>query len=267
MKKVKRFITALILIYLCITVALFLLQRSMIYYPDTSTPDIAPYALNGFGGVTVTTADNLTLNAWYRRADLNKPTLVFFHGNAGHYGHRIFDVAEYVAQGYGVLLAGYRGYGGNMGKPSEAGFYADARAYLTFLIQNKVREGDIILYGQSIGTGVATQMATEFKDVKALVLEAPYTRLPDVAKRTYFFLPVELLMKDKFENINKIADVTAPVLIIHGEQDTIIPFKMGVTLFEAAQSKKQLVALKNNGHNDMPYKVRAEKVLEFITNL
>ena len=263
-QKIKKFALGAVLVYVGVLVALYALQRNMIYFPDTATPDAAPYVGLNVAPVTVNTADGLALTGWYRAANAGQPTLVFFHGNAGHYGHRIHNAGDYIAQGYGVLLAGYRGYGGNEGAPSEQGFYHDARAYINFLKSQKVTEQDIILYGQSIGTGVAVQMATEFMAVRALILEAPYTALPDIAARQYPFIPVRLLMKDRFDNLTKMSAVKAPVLILHGEKDTLIPVSMGKILFNQAQGEKDIYILDGHGHNDMPFKVLSAYVIDFI---
>ena len=262
-KKIKKIIVQILLVYFCVMAGLYLLQRKMIFFPDQSTPDISVYS--HLHEITVKTADGLTITGWHRPADHDKSTLIFFHGNAGHYGHRIYNVEGYIEAGFGVLLAGYRGYGGNEGTPSEAGFYNDARAYISQLITAGTNEQNIILYGQSIGSGVAVQMATEFKNVKALILEAPYTSLPDVAAKTYFFIPVHLLMKDKFDNLPKIKNVHAPLLIIQGLKDRIIPPAFGQKLYTQANQPKEIYQLKNHGHNDLPFKALSSKVIDFTS--
>lgn len=262
--KITSFIFYTILVYLCVLTALYFLQRKMIFYPDTTSPDITLFSTLGIENIEVKTTDGLNISGWWHKAKPNKPTILFFHGNAGHHGHRVYNTQNYIENGFGVLLAGYRGYGGNKGYPSESGFYEDARTYIKHLIKNGVAEQDIILYGQSIGSGVAVQMATEFPNVKALILEAPYTSLPDVAARQYFFIPVHFLMKDKFDNLSKIQNVTAPLLIIHGTKDKIIPATMSQTLFNTATSlNKEIYLLKNHGHNDLPFKTLSSKVISF----
>lgn len=260
-KKVKKIIFQIILVYLCVLAGLYFLQRKMIFFPDQTTPDISLYS--NFDEIPVKTTDGLTITGWHHLADQGKPTLVFLHGNAGHHGHRIHNVESYIEAGFGVLLAGYRGYGGNEGAPSEAGVYNDARAYISQLIKDGINEKNIILYGQSIGSGVAVQMATEFKNVKALILEAPYTSLPDVAAKTYFFIPVHLLMKDKFDSLSKIKSVSAPLLIMHGLDDKVIPPAFGQTLYTEANRPKELFQLGNHGHNDLPFEALSSKVIEF----
>ena len=265
-KRIKKIILQIILIYFGLVAVLYLLQRTMIFFPDKTAPTVtAHHALgNGVNNFSVVTEDGLNITGLLHQADEGKPTIVFFHGNAGHYGHRIYNAADYMQAGFGVVLAGYRGYGGNEGSPSEAGFYKDARAYISQLINDGVDEKDIILYGQSIGSGVAVQMATEFKNVRALVLEAPYTSLPDVAKKRYFFIPVKLLMKDQFDSLSKIQDVKAPLLIMQGLNDRVISPTLGQKLYEAANEPKEIFQLEGYGHNDLPFDRLASKVIDFV---
>ena len=269
-KKIKTIFFSIALIYFILLSGLYVFQRGMIFFPDKTRPSLSAYDLENLDvqNLSVQTKDGLNVTGWIHRPSNKKPTFVFFHGNAGHYGHSIYAVADYIKLGYGVVLVGYRGYGGNEGSPSETGFYEDGRAYINHLIQEEnIAETDIVLYGQSIGSGVAVQMATEFQSVKALILEAPYTSLPDVAARTYFFIPVHLLMKDKFNNLNKINEIKSPLFIMHGDQDKVIPFKFGKTLFERAEVKKDFMIVKNRGHNDMPDAVKSEGVLKFLESL
>ena len=253
-----------VLVYLCVVVALYILQRKMIFYPDRTSPDITIANHLDFAELKVKTTDGLSIAGWWHKAKTDQPTLILFHGNAGHHGHRSYNVQDYIEAGYGIVLASYRGYGGNEGKPSEGGFYQDAHAYITHLINNNVSERDIIIYGQSIGSGVAVQMATKFKNVKALILEAPYTSLPDIAEKQYFFIPVRLLMKDKFDNLSKIKKVKAPLLIMHGSEDKIIPASMGQELYKAANDPKEIYIFDGYGHNDLPIELMTKKVIDFI---
>ena len=263
---IKATILLIIIAYLCLIIGLYILQRKLIFFPDTSIPNTSLYGNYDINEITVQTEDKLVLKGWMHSAEPNKPTIIFFHGNAGHYGHRIYNVESYVKAGFGVILVGYRGYGGNAGTPSEEGFYKDAHAYISQAIKDGVNEENIILYGQSIGTGVAVQMATKFRNIKALILEAPYTSLPDVAAEIYSFIPVRTLMKDKFDSLSKIKDVTAPLLIIQGLKDQVIPPAFGQTLYEEAETTKHIYQLKNHGHNDLPFDLLSSKVIEFVTD-
>ncbi len=252
-RKVSNILVIAVLVYAALLAYLYFNQRNMMYFPDTSPPNqIGPEGLEtSFETAEVTTKDNLSLKGWYiPPRDKDKPVIVVFHGNAGHYGDRLDKMAGFAFNGYGLLLAGYRGYGGNPGKPSEQGLYADARAYLDWLEAKGIPGSQIVLYGESLGTGVAVQMATE-REIGALVLEAPYSATSDVAQSVYFFMPVKLLMKDQYRSVDKIGQVTAPVLIVHGALDRMIPIAFGRMLFEQANEPKTFIPLASAAHNDI----------------
>jgi hypothetical protein len=266
-QRIKKALLYVLLIYVALVGALYLAQRSMIFFPAKDAPDISPYAAEGVQEVSVETADGLTLTSWFKPPEAGKDILVFFHGNASSHLGNVYMAAPYARDGYGFLSVGYRGYNGNPGKPSEQGFYEDARATLKALMDSGAAAENIVLYGQSIGTGVAVQMAREFPDVKALILESPYTSLPDVAAGTYFFVPVRLLMKDKFDNLSKIQDIQTPLLVIQGLRDSVIPPKFGRRLYEAANEPKDIIQLEGYGHNDLPVEDMAASVIDFIEAL
>src|SRR6185312_2979229 len=146
----------------------------------------------------VKTEDGLTLTSWYTPArKIDKFTIVFFQGNAGHLGYRNYKVRPWIDAGYGVLMVGYRGFG-NPGSPSEEGLYNDARAAIDAVRAKGVPDKALVLYGESMGTGVAVQMATEY-DASALILESPYTSIPAVGADRYPLVPARLLIRDKFD--------------------------------------------------------------------
>src|SRR5690606_28994105 len=138
----------------------------------------------------------------------------------------------------GVLLVSYRGYSGNPGTPSEEGLYADGRAALDWLAAHGVDGASTVVYGASLGSGVATKMAAE-RELAAVVLEAPYTSTVDVAALRFPVVPVGWLMKDRFESFARIAKITEPVLVMHGDRDTVIPQTLGRRLYEAVSSVKE----------------------------
>ena len=243
-------LSAVAIVYAGVVGVAFTFQRSMLYYPDTSAPSLRATGLKGVEEIVLQTSDQLSLMAWYQRATAGNPTLVLFHGNAGHIGHRGFKIGPYLDAGYGVLLVEYRGYGGNPGKPSEQGLYKDGRAALDFLDRQKVPASQVVLYGESLGSGIVVQMALERK-VGALILEAPFTSVADVAGHHYAYLPTRWLTLDRFDNLAKISSISAPILVIHGEQDNIVPVRFGRALFEAATGPKEIQTLPQSGHNDM----------------
>jgi uncharacterized protein len=261
-KKIMSFAIWALIFYIGLLAMLYVQQRTMMYFPDRSRPVI----VESVQVAKVTTEDGLQLEGWYIPAKPGMPTFIYFHGNASHYGGRLPKVIDYIGQGYGVLLAGYRGYGGNPGSPGEQGFYKDARAYMKFLQDNNVPLEKTIIYGESIGTGVAVQVATEYK-AAALILEAPFSSTVDVAQSIYFFVPVRYLMTDQYRSAEKIKNVQSPILIIHGEQDSTIPIRFGRRLAEAASKPPVFIAVEKAGHNDLYDHGTARHVLDFLKTI
>ena len=226
------------LVYAALLIALYLGQRSLLYLPDSTRPQLGRLTESDFRGVTLTTADGLSLLSWYRPADNGTPVVAYFHGNGGNIGYRTDRMMRFAQQGLGVLLLEYRGYGGNPGTPTEAGLYADAEAGLDFLRTEGIPANRLVLYGESLGSGVAVNMAAG-REIAALVLEAPFTRLADVASYHYPYVPASLLLRDRFDSLSKIGRVRAPILILHGERDSVIPARFGHALFAAAPEPKE----------------------------
>jgi hypothetical protein len=255
-------------IYVALVGGMYTFQRSMMYLPSTTTPSPAASGVPDMAPVTLKTADGLNLMSWYRAAADGRPTIVYFHGNGGHIGYRGFKVRPYLDAGYGLLLVSYRGYGGNPGKPTEQGLYQDGRAAMAFLETQGVEPGKTVLFGESLGSGVAVQIAVEQASdthpVAAVVLEAPPSSITDVAAHHYFWAPVRWLLKDRFESKAKIAHVNAPVLIVHGEGDQVVPIRFGKALFAAAVDPKRAVWVAGAGHENLDRFGGYERVLEFL---
>jgi fermentation-respiration switch protein FrsA (DUF1100 family) len=173
-----------------------------------------------------------------------------FHGNAGSLSRDRYRMPRLQDAGLGALLLSYRGYSGNAGSPTEEGLYADARAALDWLEESGVASASIVLYGISLGSGVATKMAAE-RDVGAVVLEAPYTSTVDVAAFRFPIVPVSWLMADRFESLARIGAVTEPLLVMHGDRDYVIPQRFGRQLYDAANEPKEGFWPSGVGHNDV----------------
>ena len=236
--------------YAALVAGCTMIQRSLMYFPDQALPAPADAGAPGFQAVRYGTADGLELVSWYRPARKGFATIVYFQGNGGNIADRIFKTRPLFEAGYGLLLVGYRGYGGNPGSPSEGGLYHDGRAALAYLHGQGVPFERLVLLGESLGSGVAVRMASETK-VRAVILEAPYTSTVDVGQAAYFFLPVSLLMYDRFPSIDYIDKIQAPLLVIHGEEDRVIPTRFGRRLFRAASQPKEAHFLPRAGHNDL----------------
>ncbi|MDD3288673.1 MAG: alpha/beta hydrolase [Alphaproteobacteria bacterium] len=264
--RVLGWLGTLIMAYCIFVIALGLLQRQFMYFPDTAQFDPAEWALKEFELFPVTTDDGLELRSWYvSPAAADKITIVFFQGNAGHLGFRNYKIRPWIDAGYGVLLVGYRGYG-NPGEPEEQGLYKDARAAIDALIVRGTPEAGLVFYGESLGTAVAVEMATKYR-ASALILEAPFTSMVDVGAYHYPMVPVRYMTKDVYDSLSKITDVHMPILLLHGEADEIVPVRLGRKLFAAANEPKQAEFIPEVGHNDIyDFKVQ-QIILRFIGNL
>jgi uncharacterized protein len=253
----------IVLAYLLICAVMFIVQRQLQYFPTHRNPAPETLGLTGVSAPNITTPDGETLVAWHSPAPPGRPTILFFHGNAGEVADRADRFAFWQAQGHGVLFLSPRGYGGSSGSISETGLITDAQAAHDWLTAQGVTPDQIILIGESLGTGLAVQLAAR-KTIGAMLLEAPYTATSDVAQRLYPWLPVRLLMRDQFRSINHIAQNRAPLLIQHGTDDRVIPFDFGQRLFDAAGQPKTFVPLPGQGHDALYTRALWQTEADFI---
>lgn len=255
MSKILYFLQVLIVTYLLFGLWLYMDQRHHIYHPNPMP--VQKEQLPGFVEKTIRTEDGVTLHAWLHPG---KPTLVYFQGNSGNSGEKYRNVKPFIDKGWGVLLAPYRGYGGNPGKPSEENFYMDAEASLG-LIQ-KMHTSCIVIFGRSLGSTVATYIARKY-NAAALILISPLTSVPEVAQSYYPIYPVKWLTSDKFNSFDRINLVNMPLLIMHGTDDHVVPYSHGLRLYEHAMKPKKLITLENKDHNDISNEVISKAVFEF----
>lgn len=247
---VLKMLGVLAALYLLALTGFFVFQRSFLYYPSQDHFSIREaHANSSFKEFSVKTEDGLDLTAWYAPATSKPFTFVFFHGN-GDSLHTASPIADpYIAAGYGFLIAEYRGYSGLPGKPTEDGLYSDARAYINGLVAQGVKSENIILFGHSLGTGVATQMAEEFQ-VGGVMLLAPYRSIPEIAQLNFPCFPAKYLALDRLENVKKIKNIHVPLLIVNGAMDQLVPPTDGRHLYELANEPKEFHSLPGRGHND-----------------
>lgn len=238
-------------------------QSYLIYLPNKSAIDPRDFNSPQARIIKLQTQDKLELLSWYYPAKANMPTLLYLHGNGGNIGNRVPLVKSYVDAGYGVLLLEYRGYANNPGRPSEEGLYQDARAAMKYLHNEKI--DCITLFGESLGTGVAVQLATEYP-IAALILQSPFTSLVDVGQYHYPFLPVKWLLRDQYNSIDKIKTLHIPLLILYGQNDNVIPPKYSEALFQAANfPKEKIIIVNENGrHNKIANDFFINSVLKFL---
>jgi uncharacterized protein len=228
----------------------YLGQRKLMYFPDTRRTLPAQADLAGVDEQVLNMPDGARVIAWYGKAKPDRPTLLYFHGNGGSLIDRAERIRRFMAEGWGVYMMSYRGYGGSSGAPNEAANVADARIAYGALVVDGVKPESIILYGESLGSGVAARIAAE-RPVGGIILEAPYTSITAVAAKAYPYLPVSYLLSDRYETDKYIRQVKAPLLILHGERDRVIPVAMGQELARLANEPKKLVLLPNAGHSNI----------------
>jgi hypothetical protein len=242
---------------------LYVFQRHLLYFPDVARPELGDLAALGVREIMLKTADGLSLLSWYLPPRDGRPVIAYFHGNGGHIGYRAERLRRFARTGYGVLMAEYRGYGGNPGTPSERGLVADGGAVLDFLGGEGMTPNRLVIYGESLGSGVAVPLATQ-REVAGVILEAPFTSVAEVAQYHYSFIPASALVRDRFDSLARISDVKGPILVLHGERDRIVPVRFGRALFEAAPQPKELWLAPEAGHEDLVRYGALEAVLDFV---
>ena len=248
------------IIYFLLGLILFFLQRRILFNKSGIPKKPSDYDLSGIETVEIVTPDGIKLLAWYSKPTLNNPILIYFHGNSFDIGERAYRIKRYIDKGWGVCLVAWRGYSGNSGYPSEKNLYIDGKATIDW-VQNKSKYNldNIIIYGESLGTAVAVEMATKYK-FKSIILEAPFTSIVDIAKKRYFIYPVKFLILDHFNNLSKIDKIKTPLLIISGKRDEIVPHTHSLQLFSKANNPKENLFIDEAMHNNL-YDFHIEKTV------
>jgi hypothetical protein len=256
----------LIAVYLALCAIAYFGHRVFMYFPDPARIPPAEAGLDGVKEIELAAADGTLLVAWYAPAQTGKPTLLYFHGNAANAANRAPKIALMLESGFGVFYLNNRGYGGSAGKPTEANNVADAIAAYDRLRQLGVPSGKIVAYGESLGSGQAVRLAAERK-VAGIVLEAAPTSIVDVGRSVYFFLPLNLLITDQYNVERHIGAVTAPLLVLHGEDDEVIPVDMGRRIYRAANDPKRIETFPHGRHNDLFDHGAWDKMRDFLLSL
>jgi len=252
--------------YLGVVALLYVKQREMLFPIPTATrtaPDAA-----GFPQAeehVLATADGERIIVWHVPALPDRRVVVYCPGNGDTLAGSVHRFRDIVADGTGLIALSYRGYAGSSGQPSEHGLLSDAAATYAFAAQ-RYEPGRMIAWGYSLGSGVAVALAADHP-FGGLILEAPYTSITDLAAAAYPFLPVRLLLKDRFASDTRIHRVTAPILMIHGTRDATVPIALGERLFGLAHEPKRFVRLDGAGHDDLGNFGATETALQFIAGL
>ena len=235
----------LLILYIFVIIFLFFYQRKLLYHPSENNY-LDENSLNHQIEKKFIQSDN-KLVSWYFKKNSNFKTILFFHGNAGKLDNRVYKLNELSKLDINYLIIAYRGFSGNKGYPTEEGLYEDAKFSKNWLNQNGIEDKDIVLYGESLGTAVAVDLASKFK-FSGIILESPFTSMTKLAKKYYSIFPIRIILKDKYDTLSKIQKINCPILVLHGQKDTIVPFSMGVEIFEKANDPKSNYFIKNDDH-------------------
>lgn len=249
--------------YVGIVGLMYLAQRALMYFPETARTAPAEAGFPEARETVLTSSDNVRLIVWHVPPKENKPVFLYFHGNGGSLRYRVSRFKNLTSDGSGLVALSYRGFGGSSGSPSEEGLLADADAAYAYA-RAQYPAAKLVVWGESLGTGVAVALAAKSK-VDALILEAPFTSTADIAFSAYPFIPVSLLMKDQFHSDTRIGKVKAPLLILHGQRDNIVPFAYGRRLFEMAPQPKQFVSFPLGEHENLDAHGAQAAVKEFLS--
>lgn len=224
-------------------------ESANLYAPNrTLTAHPGTYGLK-YENLSLTAEDGPKIHGWFIPRGAGDPVMLVCHGNAGNISHRLDKALIFRKAGASVLLFDYRGYGQSGGSPSEQGTYRDAEAAYAYLTETRgIAPERIVLYGESLGCGVAVELALKHKTA-GLILDSAFTSTPDMAREIFGRLPLGLIIRFRYDNLSKIPRVSCPMLIMHSRQDDIVPFRMGQALFAAAPEPKKFFEM-TGGHND-----------------
>tara|TARA_B100001093_G_scaffold501618_1_gene553509 strand:- start:850 stop:1650 length:801 start_codon:yes stop_codon:yes gene_type:complete len=247
MKYIYLSILSLLAAYILILIFIYINQRNLLYHPVENNYLNDKIEFN-YEEVWIETEKDIKLKSWLIKKDLKKnKTLIYFHGNAGSLLNRVHKLNKLNKLNINILIISWRGFSGNSGKPTEKNLYNDAKMTVRWLNDLGVNNDKIILYGESLGTGVAVELGQN-NSFNSIILESPFTSMAKVSKIYYPYLPVNLLLKDRYDSIEKISKIIKPVLIMHGMKDDIVPHEMGLELFKKANQPKYSYFPKDDDH-------------------
>jgi pimeloyl-ACP methyl ester carboxylesterase len=248
-------------LFVVILLIIYFMQERLIFFPEKLAQDYIFKFQEPFEEVFIPSGD-AQIHALHFKVNKPKGVILYFHGNAGSLRSWGTLAPDFTSKGYSLFIIDYRSFGKSTGRLSEKALHNDARAAYDYLLQ-LYRPQDIIIYGRSIGTGIATRLASEV-ELRMLLLETPYYNFAHVAKYHFSFLPVALLLKYTFRNDQWIEQVNAPIYIIHGTADEVVPYASGLKLAEKAGSRATMVTIKEGGHNNLSAFAQYHQLMEEI---
>jgi fermentation-respiration switch protein FrsA (DUF1100 family) len=249
MATLRWYLTFALVFYAGLVALLYVAQRTIQYFPERFRTEPSAAGLPEAEEVMLDTPDGERVIVWHVPPRGDKPVFLYLHGNGASLRWRADRFRELTADGSGLVALSYRGYGGSSGSPTEAGLINDALTAYAFAAARYPAER-IVLWGESLGSGMAVALAAE-KPVGRVVLQSPFTSAADIGAQRYWFVPVRLLMKDQYRSDLRIGKVTAPVLVLHGDRDDIVPIALGERLYGLINAPKRFVRFPGGGHNDL----------------
>jgi fermentation-respiration switch protein FrsA (DUF1100 family) len=250
-------------VYALLVAFLYVFQDRLVYYPQIGREAYPAYLAAGVAHeeISLHTEDNESLNAWWLPVAAARGTVLLLPGNAGNLSQRVDYALMFGKLGYSTLLIDYRGYGKSTGTPSEQGTYRDAEAAWRWLTESRgIEPGDIVVYGESLGGAVAAWLASKHTP-RALVLASTFTSIVDLGAELYWFVPVRIISRFKYDTLSRLVEVRAPVLVIHSPDDQLVPYSHAQRLYAAAHEPKAFLEI-GGGHNDSAVFMRAEWIDE-----
>jgi uncharacterized protein len=261
----KWFLVIVVIGYGGLLALMYVFQRKLMYFPDAARTPPAQAGLPQAEEVRLTSSDGEKLIAWHVAPRAEKPVVIYFQGNGGALDLRVGRFHWLIEDGTGLLALSYRGYGGSSGSPSEAGLIRDAVAAYDFAAA-RYAPARLVLWGESLGTAVSIALAAEHK-VGGLILDAPFTSAADVGAAAYPFVPVRWLIRDSWRSDRRIARVHAPILVLHGARDRVVPVRFGERLFALASEPKRMLRFPQGNHVDLDDHGAMEAVRSFIAEV
>lgn len=253
-------------VYLLFALSLYLGQKKLVYIPDRTRIAPGVFGLEDVAELVFEPAPDIRVMTWYVKASPGHPTILYFHGNAGNLAARADRVRDFQEAGFGVLIMSYRGYSGGTGSPSEGTNISDGLHVYDWLRSKGIGGNEIVLYGESLGSGVAVQLAAQ-RDVGGVILDAPFSSLTEVAQHAYPFVPVSPFLTERYESDKHVAGINAPLLILHGARDGVIPVAFGQSLFKKANEPKKIVVFPTANHSDLFLHGAMREIRGFVNSL
>jgi uncharacterized protein len=254
-----------------VCVLVFFFQRKLQYFPNGTLHEPASYGLEKYQIVKLSPEKDISITNWFYQPRSKHKVIVYFHGNAGNIGERSNKLKVFSEKGkYGIFAMSYRGYPGSDGSPKEKSILKDAREAIKFLNDKGYKNSDIILYGESLGSGIAVRLASEVNPY-AVILEAPLYSVTRVARGAYWYLPVDILLLDRYNSYKYAPKIKSNILVFHGTKDRVIPYQDGRDLYNLFPSndsyRKRFHSVSNAGHLDFSDEFLLESINNFLDSI